>query len=468
MKDPNANADFRFRAQLYLDDPGQSFSMPCEIILPQKIGDRPQIYFFPEESISTFYTPFLLKLRGQLGEGIGSTKIQASGVGFGAASERYWGDGLNVRQIVGYAETLQITREIPSDESFVRAAFYITDSLLLAPFDLITQSYDGTVTNHRGQSTQVNLEDTKFIFENEYKYRKIGNETISWRTLVARANVNFESFDKDKLLSALDDFLLLVSFAERRRSSCLEIVWQTATDLIHEYRLNRVVPPQKENHCHNECLLYDQKQIEQYFSSAFKNLREHPQSKLIHGAVAAATLFDEGTIGTKFIRMFSALESLVLAYRRTQNLEFSVGNSEDRKNLEKSIKKAIKDNPILQNDPVRQKFLYDNIPGLFRISLRQAAERFFESRGIYTKDIWPVFDSETGIPLVQIRNKIAHGESFSREEWWHISKAEESLRLLVSRCLFSVLGTPYSNTRVHPIFEDEPIWKDARQLLSKN
>lgn len=470
MSDNATSADFKFRAQLYVDDPARSISVPCEIILPQKIGDRPKISFYPEKSVHDFYhRPVVCKLQGQLGEDKGSVKICATGVGFGDATERYWGDGLNDRKISGYAETLQVTRVIPFKEELIHASFYLSDSLLLSPFDLITQSYDGTVTNDKGGAIQVDLIDgVSFTFENEYKYRNNGKERVCWPVLTAKVNIPSTDFKKDEFLSAVDDFLLLVSFAESRRIACLEMVWHADMELVHEYRMNRAVPPKKESHSFNECLIHNKEHLDTYLQSALVNLRIHPQHKLVHGAVAAMTLFDDGTIGTNFIRMFSALESLVLAFRRVHDLEYSIPNKKERDTLEKDLKSAIKSNPVLKSDTTRRKFIYDNLPGLFRISLRQAAERFFEHNGIFTRDIWPVFDSNDGISLIQIRNKIAHGESFSREEWWHIAKAEQSLRLLADRCLLSTLGTSYQNSRAHTIFDDEAPWKEAQRLLTES
>lgn len=470
MSDGAISVDFKFRAQLYVDDPSRSVSVPCEVILPKKIGERPAINFYPERSVHDFYhRPVVCKLQGQLGDGVGSVKIYATGVSFGEAIERYWGNDINDRRISGRAETLQVTKVISSEEAAVRASFYLSDSYLLSPFDFITQSYDGSVTNHKGDAIEIDLMDgVSFKFENEYKYKNNGKERVCWPVLAARVNVPVDDFKKDEFLSAIDDFLLLVSFAESRRIACLELFWHAESELVHEYRMNRAVPPKKENHSFNECLIHEKKHFETYMQSAFSNLRKHPQQKLVHGAVAAMTQFDEGTIGTNFIRVFSALESLVLAFRRVHDLEYSVPIKKDRDAIEKELKKAIKANPALKDDPVRRKFVYDNIPGLFRISLRQAAERFFEHNGIFARDIWPIFDTTDGISLIQIRNKIAHGESFSREEWWHIAKAGESLRLLASRCVLSTLGNSYEASRAHATFDDKPFWKEAQRLLTES
>lgn len=470
MRNNAISADFKFRAQLYVDDPRRSLSVPCEVILPLKIGERPVIHFYPEGSIDDFYhRPIVCKLQGQLGDGVGSVKISAKGVSFGATTERYWGDGLDDRRICGRAETLQVARARPSKNTIVNASFYLSDSYLLSPFDLVTQSYDGNVTNHKGTPIKVDLIDgVSFTFENEYKYKKNGKETVCWPVLTARVNVPSDRFRKDEFLSAIDDFLLLVSFAESRRIACLELVWHDESELVHEYRMNRTVPLKKENHSFSECLIHEKEPFEAYIQSAFSNLLKHPQRELVRDAVAAMTLFNEGTIDTNFVRVFSALESLILAFRRTHNLEYSVPIKKDRDAIEKELKKAIKNNLVLKDDPVQRKFVYDNIPGLFRISLRQAAERFFENNGIFTKDIWPIFDTTDGISLIQIRNKIAHGDSFSDEEWWHISKAEKSLRLLASRCMLSTLGNSYQKTRAHATFDEKPVWKKAQRLLTES
>lgn len=470
MKTDHAN--YKFRAQLFHDNPSYSISVPCEIYLPDKIGEQPKIVLLPEKSIHSYYSqPTSLSLHGEIGQGLGAVKIIGTGIFFGSGSERYCGDGLNDRHIMVHADTLQVIHSIPSEleSNAVKASFYITESLLLQPFDSITQSYNGNTTNEKGDPLRVKLSDNiEFIFENEYRYRKNGRETIRWAVLSAKIDISTENFEKNKLLSDIDDFLLIVSFAENRKSACLEMRWTTKEEFIHEYRMNRVIPPFDENHSFRACLIPEPEILKQYLGSAFLKLREHPQFSLIHGAIAAVTQFNEGTIGSNFIRIFSALESLVLAHRRINNLEFSIEDSRERKNLENSIKKAIKENLILKYDQYRRKLIYDNISGLFRISLRQATESFISLHAIDTSDIWPLFDSTTGISLIQIRNKIAHGENFSNEDWWHIAEAEKSLRLLVNRCVLSVLGTSYQATRAGVQIKDLQHWNTSRLLLQKN
>nr|WP_315468149.1 hypothetical protein [uncultured Undibacterium sp.] len=462
--------DLKFHALLYEVNPLQSISIPCEITFPEKIGDRPCINFYPERPIVDFYhRPVILKLQGQIGDGIGSTKIVATGVSFGEAFERNWGEGLDDRRIPARAESLQITKVTPPQEGMIRITFYLSDSYLLSPNDVIEQKYDGCVTNHRGDAIKIDLIDgLSFKFENEYKYRNVGKERTSWPTLTAAVELPSSDFNKDELLSAIDDFLLLVSFAESRRIACLEMQWHTASELVHEYRMNRAVPQKKENHSFNDCLIDDRAQLTAYLQTAFVKLRRHPQYKLVLGALAAITSSEEGTISTKFIRIFSALESMVLVHRRIHNLELSIPDEQERQAIVEDLRDAIKSNSILKADSNRRKFIYENIPGLFRISLKQAAEHFFEQHKIFTSDIWPIFGKTKGISLIEIRNKIAHGENFSREEWWYIAQANKSLQLLATRCLLSTLGTSYENSRAHSTFDQEPNWKEAQRLLSQH
>jgi hypothetical protein len=470
MNDKPIPVDFKFRAQLYVDDPAQFIAAPCEITLPQKIGERPKIKFYPEGNIDDFLPgPVTCKMQGHLGEGKGSVKIFATGIGFRDSTERYWGEGLCDRSVSAYAETLQIKRLIPSEEELIRASFYLSDSILLSPFDLITLCHDGTVTNDRGDVIKFEVsEGVIFTFENEYKYRKSGNERVCWPVLTARVNIPATDFKKDNLLSAIDEFLLLVSFAESRRIACLEVAWHTDAELVHEYRMNRAVPPAKEHHSFNACLIDINENLHTHLQSALVTLRKNPQHTLVLGAIAGMTLFDEGTIGTNFIRIFSAFEALVLAFRRTHNLEYSLPNKSDRDELEKHIKSSIKDKLSAKSDAPRRKLIYDNLPGLFRISLRQAAERFFEHEGISTNDVWPAFDSTNGISLIQIRNKIAHGENFSRDEWRHIAKALKSLVLIANRCMLATLGISYQSSRAHITYDDAPHWEEARRFLTES
>jgi hypothetical protein len=81
-------------------------------------------------------------------------------------------------------------------------------------------------------------------------------------------------------------------------------------------------------------------------------------------------------------------------------------------------------------------------------------------------DLWPLTDNTTGITLVQLRNKVAHGEYLNPAQTLALLYAREHLRWAVERVLLSLLGWPIPRSKVSPGFLHHMHayhnWKQAR------
>ena len=69
--------------------------------------------------------------------------------------------------------------------------------------------------------------------------------------------------------------------------------------------------------------------------------------------------------------------------------------------------------------------------------------RFFESEKIYVNDLLPVFDGNAS--LLNIRNKLAHGDGFSNNHEVLIA-AGEHLKVLLERVVVRCLGGEIAQT----------------------
>lgn len=467
MKENN-NEDFRFLAHFSYENGAEYPPLLCKIFLPKRVGERPRLLFFPKDSVDNYIGARPAEMRGTVGEGASTIIIMASGVWFPSATQRHWGAAGDDRIVVGDAELLTITRPRPNSGEPSRAIFYIINSSLLRPFHTRRLNLDGSVTVERGDCLEVELNsETRLIFDLEYKLKQNDGEVTTWADLVAKIEIDtaLSDLSKKSLISEMDDFLLIQSLIEGQRCACLEINWEIGTEVIFEYRMNRVAPEKSENSRRN-CLISD-RDAKEFLQLAYKNLKAYPEHGLLKSSLQAMTLFEDETIGVKFMRFFSAFEGLVLAFRRMQNLEFSINKLADRQSIENSIKATLKSHDLLTNEKQLRSLLYENIAGLFRVSLRQASERFFELHNIVLADTWPLFDTSDGVSLAQIRNKIAHGENFSTEEWWNISEALKSLGIILDRSILAVLGWDYQKSRSHLMHECDPKLTSARISLSQ-
>lgn len=304
-------------------------------------------------------------------------------------------------------------------------------------------------------------------FDLEYRCESRDGEVVTWDDTVAKIEINFDcpEFSKARLISEIDDFLLIESLAEGQRCACLEIVWDSGDEITYEYRMNRAAPVKGSNSQRD--FLISGAEVEVFSSLAYNNLKVHSQYGLVKSALQAMTLFEDETIGVKFMRLFSAFEGLVLAFRRIENLEFSIPKFDDRQAIERAVSATLKSHELLKGEPKLRALLYENISGLFRISLRQAATEFFTKNNIVLTDTWAMFDTSGGISLLQIRNRIAHGENFNKEEWWDIIEALKSLNTILDRCILSMLGWDYQKSKSHLRHELDPKLESARRALSQ-
>jgi hypothetical protein len=180
------------------------------------------------------------------------------------------------------------------------------------------------------------------------------------------------------------------------------------------------------------------------------------------------TNFDDATLETEFLRAFSAFESIVLAHRRTNGLEFSVNDPDERQSIEQNIRTSLKAHPALsgKSKSTARSYIYENLKGIFRISLSQAATDFFKFRGIDRADIWPIFGGDKSASLVDIRNRLAHGDSFKQAHFEHLIAARNSLVTMVRRCLFKTLEFQYEKSRSAVDYRrNEPLWKELHERL---
>jgi hypothetical protein len=182
--------------------------------------------------------------------------------------------------------------------------------------------------------------------------------------------------------------------------------------------------------------------------------------------LASITYSEPATIEEEFLRLFSSLETLLLAFRRDHGLEF-VLEEDQFKTLGKDLQKVIKSHPTVKDDKTRKAMLYENLSAINRVSLRTAMQELVSQNGVNIDDLWPLLDSKEGWSLVKIRNELAHGDYFSEPELGFIIDAMRCLRLITQRILLSMLSWDYKNSRAG--YCDEHIdWRLSREKLSKH
>jgi hypothetical protein len=443
--------------------------------MPERSHDALRLVFLLDTSTYHALTggvgPF--DLTGKIGEGPSSLEVTAQEVWTGRGNQRFWGPDISEGYLLGHPRILRIIRkdpEIPSNK--LRGTFNITYSRLLSPFDHSAFYPDGTVSWSRAKRLNFHLSpDLLLVFDHEYHRKAIGQrgEFLVWPELIAKveADVPPASGGLEPYIPMIDDLLLLVSFVEGRGCACLKATWGFGGEFVQLYRLDRVVPPERIAPIGE--FLIEFEDLLAFLHSAHDRLRQSPQRDLIWSALADITDPGDYTIGANFVRMFTALETLVLAFRRENNLEFVLDTSSQRKKLRRIVKGALEESSLLANDPDKLGLVYENLPSLDRVSFPTALAKMAETLRIEISDTWPILSSpsSSGITLVSIRNMLVHGEHFSELEWDFIDEAGLSLRVLVQRFLLAMLGWDYrqSLSRLSPSRWGD--WKEAQARFTQ-
>jgi len=149
--------------------------------------------------------------------------------------------------------------------------------------------------------------------------------------------------------------------------------------------------------------------------------------------------------------MFAGLETLILDFRRTENIEIVLPPGQF-KHLRNYLKECIKKSTKPELTATQQESICKKLGELNRVSLREAFENFCEQYGIHLLDLWPVFGGDGVVGLVDIRNKLIHGDPLSHDMFGALIVAKEHLKYTLERVLVKVLGWKLEKTKVSPAF----------------
>ncbi len=435
----------------------------CDIFLPEKVTDPIELCFHPtKEQMFKLINQYEFSLYGEIQD----TKIQAKKAYFkgGEPLENY---------ITANPFDLKITKKCNAEEEFT--TFWLTPSYILSVFISKPKKFELILEGN-----------IQLTFDEHYRYLKSDkDETTMFSELVVKWKTGFP----DKDISILDDILLLISFAARQSCRCLGWEQFNFSSCVKYYRRDKAIPNDTKDHNHDTVLIEFTQQRENYFEdyikTAYKTFTEFNQDEkafirqTLH--IIKITYNDDGhTIEDAFIRLFSAIETLVTFFRKKHNLEIVIPTEEwpkIRKKLKECVSKCLKTEGNLDGNKNKEKrkLIYQNLDGLNRISFSVAFNRFCEQYAVNLDDLWPVVcDRKDGISLSDIRNKLVHGETFAKTnaEFLPLRIANEHLKWTVERMLISVLGWPVKKSAVavnHTTCssdEKNGKWQEYRQILT--
>jgi len=256
----------------------------------------------------------------------------------------------------------------------------------------------------------------------------------------------------------IDDFMMLASFAARQRSLCLG--WQIESEaFIKEHYRWMVVPKNSRGASYVDGLIYPY-EFESFITTTYEKFQSCEHKTLLREAIYGV-FANAKDVTSNFLKLYSALETIVLIYRKENGLEYVLA---DFSKLQGEIKKAIKQQ--LPSDELKEqrKLLYNNLSGLNRVPFAEAFAVFKERFDLDFTDLWCVGCGKWS--LTDIRNSLVHGNKFEEHENEALGIAAHHLKFVLERCLLAYLGWEDVNarTKVHPsvIHEHHKVFSEMR------
>lgn len=282
-----------------------------------------------------------------------------------------------------------------------------------------------------------------------------------------------ERFGVDqRLVHAVDNWVLLASFGSRWPTTCLGWELFDAHSYTRHFRCGRTRPRTDELRWEEQDSHYglvDFKNFEEFLSHSYNFLhRSSAEDREVLQQVLERILTGYGRfVESSFLALYAALEMLVLRFRKTQGLEL-IFTPEEWKIFESDATRFVKSHPLTASNKKRRKLLYEKGPELNRISFGTAFEEFCASRDhpVPLGDLWPVTGKNS---LSILRNELVHGETFSAMRHSVLGTATSHLQWWLERMVLSLIGWPIERSMVAPRFlkeiTDYTDWQQEQRVL---
>jgi len=461
MSEQNRKEDYFVNATI-LGKSANICDIPCKIFLPERIYEKPSFLFRPNERsdatllMSQQFGGFKAIVVGP--DQKARTTIEAKEVYFSKSGARYWGPDLSEPYAQGEPQHLMITDhlELPDLSDKTHIVFWITPNDLLTPSIFSSLSYTGDISRERHSNAEFTIQsEMKLVFDMHFKTKNTDTgDLVQWSYLVACAELTTPATDLESLqkyvLPHIDDFLLIASLAAGKRTACLG--WTATDEHSHAtyYRGNYAFPDcNAESGIHD--YLADRQSSKEFIETCHTNFLAHENQLALRSAICAAVPLDQHTLEAGFLSKFAGLETLLLSFRKQNSLE-DILPPDHWKSLKCYLQKCIRQATEPELDHKQKKSIYNKLDELNRVSIKEAFETFRQHYGIYLSDLWPTFGEKDAIGLVDIRNKLIHGDPFPNELVHALSMANIHLQFTLERSLVRVLGWDITKTKVNPAY----------------
>lgn len=421
-----------------------------------------RVRLYPQLPVPTaFHMPFEWTLTGDVLDAGGEvvTRVAASRVWTRDVSNLVWSRDTTDTTVNGRADEVMLTHVYGSgrDESRKALTFLLSPGPALSAARIVVRRKGGGLRTMRRASFRLTeREGLTFLTQEHQEGRK---RKVTWSVLVGKVH---SSRPTASVLPKVEDILALASVAMRHRVVCTGWV-QSGTDGLVECLRGNVRAPRQDPWDENNALV-PQEYLASFLSKAFGRLRRSTQAALFRQVLWRVFPRRSEGIDQRFTRLFSVLESLVLSWSRARGWEHLLSKKES-----KALRRAVRGALTTHVRSKAKRILVEQKLGeLDRPAIEVASHRACRQAKIAVDDLWPL-DSQDGVGLIRIRNKLSHGEHVPYHPGLEI--AGDHLQWTVERLLLATLGWPIEKSRVRPGSLGPLVaygsWREERDALTR-
>lgn len=342
-KDTNRDEDHFFNARITVDN-YEIKDVPCKLFLPERTNEKPYVLLRPNsESTEIIKKAHQGALSADICDFKGKikTSINAPVIYFGTTRTRVWGWEKNLVETTVFAdvEHLHITEfnaEKEDEENVKKGSefiFKISANRLLTPRRNRDSSYTGEISYPKTNKVEFNIKDgVKLEFDKYFKTKDTKEgDVLQWSYLVAQTELELAANNVDEVkaqvLTEIDDFLLIASLAIRERTVCMGWDAYDNKRISNYFRGNYTFPKNSIEEDRGNWLI-EEKHFESFMTKCYTQFLNYKNKETMRSAIIPIVPFNTSTVEVAFLNMFSGLESLILEFRKQENLEFILEGDE--------------------------------------------------------------------------------------------------------------------------------------------
>ncbi|AVG78426.1 HEPN domain-containing protein [Pantoea ananatis] len=329
--------------------------------------------------------------------------------------------------------------------------YLINKSPMFAPGVYADFNKNGNVTHTKGKALEILTpagvkikSDILFTFSSKKGHTELDQYQTLQASIIKSKNVN-EEIEKN-ITPHVKNILLLMSFLQYAKTNYLSYQIRGGDMLEIHYNSGQFRSEDVQDDYLN--VLIERQFLDDFFQTCLRNFHGSPYHKELKNAINSIVNSRKGYVELSFLAYFQAFESLVLCYKRNNNIENILEKSVFIK-VKRAIEKEL--SQVLEHDKEKRASIKAKLNELNRYSLKESVSFFFESHNIDISGVWPLFDDKnSGVTgLTTIRNVLIHGDLIPNEYFESIVVAMEHLRILLARCVFCILGWELSQTNIN-------------------